>query len=214
MNIFISEEVDKLSRDYIENPFGNRKDKRKEGWLEIINALPKPDDIQVDLATQVSVNFPCDDNKKLEEKLLRLLPWRKGPFKVNEIIIDSEWDSRKKWERFLNLNLDLKGKTILDVGSGNGYYAFRMIGEGADKVLCLEPNLVHVSQFAAMNNLVIAKIEKKEIKEVPLADLGVDTALKVVTLRYDNPPAREGGCTLVDSVDGLVEKLQSDAKVL
>ena len=158
MNIFISEEVDKLSRDYIENPFGNRKDKRKEGWLEIINALPKPDDIQVDLATQVSVNFPCDDNKKLEEKLLRLLPWRKGPFKVNEIIIDSEWDSRKKWERFLNLNLDLKGKTILDVGSGNGYYAFRMIGEGADKVLCLEPNLMHVSQFAAINNFIGSKI--------------------------------------------------------
>ena len=156
--MFISEEVDKLSRDYIENPFGDRKDKRIEDWLEIINTLPQPDDIQVDLVTQVSVNFPCNDNKELEEKLLRLLPWRKGPFKVNEIIIDSEWDSRKKWERFLTFNLDLKGKSILDVGSGNGYYAFRMIGEGADQVLCLEPNLMHVSQFAAINNFVGSKI--------------------------------------------------------
>jgi electron transfer flavoprotein beta subunit len=60
----------------------------------------------------------------------------------------------------------------------------------------------------------IMKAKKKEIKEIALSDLGIDTALKVVTLRYDNPPAREGGCTLVDSVDGLVEKLQSDAKVI
>jgi len=155
--MFISEEVEGLSQEYIDNPFGKKRDKRIEGWLQILNALPRPENIHVELDSQVSVNFSFNDNKLLEEKLLGLLPWRKGPFKLNEIIIDSEWDSGKKWERFLKLNQNLKGKSILDVGSGNGYYAFRMIGEGANQVLCLEPNLMHVSQFASINHFIGSK---------------------------------------------------------
>ena len=53
----------------------------------------------------------------------------KGPFQINDISIDSEWLSNEKWERFKELNISLDGKNILDVGSGNGYYAFRMLGE-------------------------------------------------------------------------------------
>ena len=60
----------------------------------------------------------------------------------------------------------------------------------------------------------IMKAKKKTIEEIPIGDLGVDTALKVVTLRFDNPPAREGGCQMVESVDDLVAKLQSEAKVI
>ena len=50
--------------------------------------------------------------------------------------------------------LNLKGKNILDVGSGNGYYAFRMLGQGAEAILCLEPNLTHFSQFLAINHFI------------------------------------------------------------
>jgi len=60
----------------------------------------------------------------------------------------------------------------------------------------------------------IMKAKKKTIDEVPLTDLGVDTSLKVVTLRFDNPPEREGGCTMVENVDELITKLQTEAKVL
>lgn len=60
----------------------------------------------------------------------------------------------------------------------------------------------------------IMKAKKKPIEEIAVGDLGVDTALKVVTLRFDNPPARSGGCTMVASVDELVEKLQNEAKAL
>jgi electron transfer flavoprotein beta subunit len=60
----------------------------------------------------------------------------------------------------------------------------------------------------------IMKAKKKTIDEIPVGELGVDTALKVVTLRFDNPPEREGGCQMVESVDDLVAKLQSEAKVI
>ena len=163
MSMFISEEVESLSCQYIDNPFGNKKDKRIEGWLDILKELPKVMDPKIDLYDQVSSEFYCDEKERLENLLLKLLPWRKGPFRINKTFINSEWDSRKKWERFKNINLDLKGKSILDVGSGNGYYAFRMLGMGADKILCLEPNLVHISQFAAINHF----IGSKKIRMVP-----------------------------------------------
>ena len=161
--MFISEEVEIFSGDYLNNPFGSKKDKRIDNWLSILNKLPLIKEVNVNLQNQVSVDFQCEDMMEIEELILQLLPWRKGPFKLNDINIDSEWDSSKKWIRFKELELDLQDKTILDVGSGNGYYAFRMIGDGADQVLCLEPNLVHVSQFASINHFV----GSKKIRMVP-----------------------------------------------
>jgi electron transfer flavoprotein beta subunit len=61
---------------------------------------------------------------------------------------------------------------------------------------------------------MIMKARKKTIEEIPVSELGVDTALKVVTIRYSKPAEREGGCTFVESVDALLDKLQNEAKVL
>ena len=154
MKMFISKEVEELSNNYLANPFGNKKDKRIENWIFTLNELPEMKSGVVDLTNEVSVDFKEGDSRKIEKLLLNLMPWRKGPFRINRITIDSEWDSGKKWERFKALNLNLRNTSILDVGSGNGYYAFRMVGAGANQVLCLEPNLVHVSQFASINHFI------------------------------------------------------------
>lgn len=152
--MFISEEVEILSCQYKSLPFGNKKDKRIENWLKVLNDLPEFKKAKINLTDEVTVDFSSDQNNVIEELFLQLTPWRKGPFRINDIFIDSEWNSAKKWKRFQELSLDLKGKSILDVGSGNGYYAFRMLGMGANQVLCLEPNLMHVSQFTAMNHFI------------------------------------------------------------
>ena len=161
--MFISKEVEALYYQYKDNPFGNKKDRRIESWLEILSRLPSIHNPEVELINGVNIDFDIKDNDEIERLLLELIPWRKGPFRINDIFIDSEWDSSKKWKRFQKLNLDLDGKSILDVGSGNGYYAFRMVGMGADKVLCLEPNLVHVSQFSAINHFV----NSEKIRMIP-----------------------------------------------
>ena len=106
--MFISKEVETLSSQYIDNPFGDKKDKRIQGWLEILKELPKTPHLKIDLYDQVSSEFYCNEDTLLEELLLKLLPWRKGPFKINKTFIDSEWDSDKKWGRFRDLNLDLR----------------------------------------------------------------------------------------------------------
>ena len=161
--MFISREVEALYYQYKDNPFGSKKDRRIESWIEILGRLPTTLNAEVELSNEINIDFDIEDNDEIESLLLQLIPWRKGPFRINDIFIDSEWDSAKKWKRFQKLNIDLYGKSILDVGSGNGYYAFRMLGMGADKVLCLEPNLVHVSQFSAINHFV----KSENIRMIP-----------------------------------------------
>ncbi|MCK5843119.1 MAG: DUF1698 domain-containing protein, partial [Victivallales bacterium] len=78
-----------------------------------------------------SAEFAAD----LERVLKKLHPWRKGPFNLFGVEIDAEWRSNLKWNRLSDGISPLKGKLVLDLGCGNGYYGLRMIGEGAERVV-------------------------------------------------------------------------------
>jgi electron transfer flavoprotein beta subunit len=59
----------------------------------------------------------------------------------------------------------------------------------------------------------IMKAKKKPLKETSFAELGVDAAPKVKSLKIAEPPARKAGQTVAD-VPTLVKKLREEAKVL
>jgi electron transfer flavoprotein beta subunit len=59
----------------------------------------------------------------------------------------------------------------------------------------------------------IMKARKKELKEIPIADLGVDVASKAQIVKMDPPPKRQAG-KKVESVEQLVELLHTEAKVI
>ncbi|GIW39678.1 MAG: electron transfer flavoprotein subunit beta [Candidatus Binatia bacterium] len=59
----------------------------------------------------------------------------------------------------------------------------------------------------------IMKARKKELKEIPLSELGVDATPKTKTLKVEPPPKREAG-KKVSSVAELVELLHTEAKVI
>jgi electron transfer flavoprotein beta subunit len=59
----------------------------------------------------------------------------------------------------------------------------------------------------------IMKARKKELKEVPLASVGVDTAPRLKVVKMDPPPKRQGG-RKVETVQDLVNALHSEAKVI
>jgi tRNA (mo5U34)-methyltransferase len=59
------------------------------------------------------------------------MPWRKGPFTVHGIHIDTEWRSDWKWDRVLPHISPLAGRYVLDVGCGSGYHLWRMVGKGS-----------------------------------------------------------------------------------
>ena len=87
---------------------------------------------------------------KLRNSLMGLHPWRKGPFKIAGVKIDTEWRSDFKWRRIKKIIKDLNGKRVLDVGCGNGYHCWRMLGEGAEFVLGIDPSPLFVYQFWAI----------------------------------------------------------------
>jgi len=89
-----------------------------------------------------------DDQAALKECLMILHPWRKGPLCLGGLRIDTEWRSDWKWQR-LAPHVDLRGARILDIGCGNGYYGWRMLGAGADLVLGIDPTWVFVMQWLA-----------------------------------------------------------------
>jgi electron transfer flavoprotein beta subunit len=66
-------------------------------------------------------------------------------------------------------------------------------------------------RFASLPGIMKAK--KKEIREVPAAELGVDLTPQVVVKRLSEPPARKGGVKVAD-VDELWTKLRDEAKAL
>jgi len=90
-----------------------------------------------------------DCRENIRELLLSLAPWRKGPFDVAGITIDSEWRSNMKWARLMDAIAPLEQRRVLDVGCGNGYYARQMQAAGARCVIGVDPALLYVMQFLA-----------------------------------------------------------------
>ncbi len=87
------------------------------------------------------------------ESLKKLSPWRKGPFNIFGTRIDAEWRSDMKFARMEKSGFDFSGKTILDIGSGNGYYAYRLFGKGAKAIIGVEPYLLNFAQFSFLKKL-------------------------------------------------------------
>lgn len=76
-----------------------------------------------------------------------LIPWRKGPYSLFDLFVDTEWRSDWKWQRIAERIGDLKGRRVLDVGCGNGYHCWRMFEAGAARVIGIDPSPRFVVQF-------------------------------------------------------------------
>lgn len=80
-----------------------------------------------------------------------LKPWRKGPFAVFGIDLDSEWDSAIKWNRLAGHLGSQAGKRVLDIGSSCGYYMFRLAARKPALVIGIEPYLNYYFQYLALS---------------------------------------------------------------
>ena len=123
-----------------------------ERWMKAYHSLPEIEVSGVELQGEAVTCQGSPEPRQaqaLHSALRALMPWRKGPFQIFDCLIDTEWRSNLKWDR-LAPHLDLRGKEILDVGCGNGYYGWRMLGAGARRVVGLDPYLLYVLQFAAL----------------------------------------------------------------
>ena len=143
--------------------------------LELINTFPKGD-IKLD-PPYIKITSPAISKSLLESALRKLMPWRKGPFMFNDVILESEWQGDMKWQRLINHIQPLEGRRVLDVGAGNGYFSLRMAMEGAEFVLGIEPFLLFNYQFHALKSLIelplnisLLSLRLEEMTKAPLFD--------------------------------------------
>jgi tRNA (mo5U34)-methyltransferase len=95
-----------------------------------------------------SLGQPVGNPEALRQNLMAFHPWRKGPWRIGGIEIDTEWRSDWKWQRVAP-HVNLKGQRVLDIGSGNGYFGMQMLEAGAQFVAGIDPTLVFVMQWLA-----------------------------------------------------------------
>ena len=128
-------------------------------WQDALSALPELSPISKTVnASRVgaSGDITTGEREQLREALQGLHPWRKGPFELFDIHIDTEWRSDWKWERLKNHIAPLAGRTVLDVGCGSGYHCWRMRGAGAELVVGIDPTPLFVVQYFALQHYLHA----------------------------------------------------------
>ena len=141
-------------------------------WLDAFAALPElqPDQIELDRGSLlIGTERGCDNNQQqqLEAALRQLMPWRKGPYSLFGVDIDTEWRSDFKWDRLRNHIAPLYNRTVLDIGCGNGYHCWRMLAAEAKRVIGIDPSWKFLIQFRAL---------KKYLGQLPveLLPLGIE----------------------------------------
>lgn len=126
-------------------------------WKAALAELPQLNSTQNNFLEKVEIGSAedCDEETraKLRKTLEDLVPWRKGPYWLHGIHIDTEWRSDWKWDRVIPHLAPLKNRLILDVGCGNGYHCWRMLGEGAQRVIGIDPSPRFVVQFHMVKQL-------------------------------------------------------------
>lgn len=117
--------------------------------------LPAEREVHLDQDT-VRVDMALSDSQQRQcfNLLRKLAPWRKGPYSLGGIDIDTEWRSDWKWQRVAPHLAPLSYRKVLDVGGGSGYHAWRMAGAGADFVLVIDPSPRFYWQFQAVRHFV------------------------------------------------------------
>ncbi|WP_456380406.1 tRNA 5-methoxyuridine(34)/uridine 5-oxyacetic acid(34) synthase CmoB [Thiolapillus sp.] len=128
-------------------------------WRYLLQQMPDIQTADIDLKADIlRIGQVGEINENTRQDIYQTLralqPWRKGPYEVFGIPVDTEWRSDWKWRRLSGHIQPLAGRKVLDVGCGNGYHAWRMAGEGAELVIGIDPTLLFLSQFNAIRHFM------------------------------------------------------------
>ena len=117
--------------------------------------------LKIDYGDWFSVGSRADLNNLENETIIKtakaLIPWRKGPFKIFDLEIDSEWQSNLKYN-LIRPHFNLKDKVVADIGCNNGYYMFRMLEDNPKRLVGFDPSPLTLHQFEFINHFVKSDI--------------------------------------------------------
>ncbi len=165
-------------------------------WQGVVDALPRIIPSSIDLCSgSVRIGDAADVDEttasEIERQLRMMHPWRKGPYSIFGIDIDTEWRSDWKWQRIKEHIAPLQGRHVLDVGCGNGYHAWRMVGEGAELVTGIDPTMLFVMQYQVLQQYmpsVPMYVLPLGFEQMPPKLAGFDTLFSMGVLYHRRAP--------------------------
>ena len=157
--------------------------------LKRILQLPS-DGCELSLDESVRLSIP-NFTQEIEKIAVELKPWRKGPFNLNELFIDSEWRSFVKFN-ILRPHLNLKDKSVADVGCNNGYYMFKMLELKPKSITGFDPSELAFLQFSFINHFAKSDIEFKiaGVESLPECGRKFDTIFCLGVLYHRSDPIK------------------------
>ncbi len=127
------------------------------------------------------------DNNQVGQMLAALLDWPQGTF-ASELFLEGE-----------------QVQVTREIDGGLETLALQLPAIVTTDLRLNEP------RYASLPNIMKAK--KKPLDTLNLAELGVDTAPRLETIKVEPPPQRQGGIKVAD-VDELLDKLKNEKKVI
>ena len=177
---------------------------------ETLASLPKIENITYTLDNTVGINaLHVNDNERetIKECALSMRPWRKGPFDLFGMFVDTEWQSFIKYN-LLEPHFNLEGKIVGDIGCNNGYYLFRMLSQKPKKLVGFDPSALYKTQFDFINHFIQSDIvyEMLGVEHLPLYEHKFDTLFCLGVLYHRTDP--------IQTLKALYQGLNPDGELI
>ncbi|ECL2848950.1 tRNA 5-methoxyuridine(34)/uridine 5-oxyacetic acid(34) synthase CmoB [Campylobacter jejuni] len=153
-------------------------------------------------ALNLACNFSLDDsvnlstNSQAKDEILaiakELKPWRKGPFKIDDLFIDTEWQSFIKFNILKPFVNEISQKCVADIGCNNGYYMFKMLEFNPAKLIGFDPSIKYRLQFELINALAKTpiKYELLGVEDLPNYGLKFDVIFCLGVIYHRSDPIK------------------------
>ena len=158
-----------------------------------IDAIDTPKVKNINLANAIEIeleeSYSQENLKSIEAYARLMLPWRKGPFKIDSLFIDTEWQSFIKYA-IIEPHFNLENRVVGDIGCNNGYYMFRMLTQKPKKIVGFDPSPLTFMQFEFINKFVKSDIvfELLGIEHVEFYEHKFDTLFCLGVLYHRSDP--------------------------
>ncbi|HEG2427029.1 TPA: tRNA 5-methoxyuridine(34)/uridine 5-oxyacetic acid(34) synthase CmoB, partial [Campylobacter jejuni] len=153
-------------------------------------------------ALNLACNFSLGDsvnlstNSQAKDEILaiakELKPWRKGPFKIDDLFIDTEWQSFIKFNILKPFMNEISQKCVADIGCNNGYYMFKMLEFNPVKLIGFDPSIKYRLQFELINALAKTpiKYELLGVEDLPSYGLKFDVIFCLGVIYHRSDPIK------------------------
>lgn len=161
-------------------------------WFTAFEQLESitPDLVNLDRGA-IQIGESRQAQEGLEGLLKNFTPWRKGPYDLFGVEINTEWRSDWKWDRLAEHIQPLNHRLVLDVGCGNGYHCLRMLGAGAERVVGIDPGMLSVMQFQILKHFlgdIPVDVLPLGIEHIPARSKAFDTVFSMGVLYHRRSP--------------------------